>query len=120
MLNFAEQTGSGAVIVVWSLLPMNVLAEYTYGRTWSWHTCTLVDSCMCLKLSSNFRISPTSTAQQKADHRSQGAWLYFRLCIDLIEWSPVGFSQQTPSVVSWWWQIFIFPSSSTTTSKQLA
>ena len=33
MLNFAEQTGSGAVIVVWSFLPERELRQYTIGGT---------------------------------------------------------------------------------------
>ena len=33
MLNFAEQTGSGAVIVVWSFLMEGELAQYRFGAT---------------------------------------------------------------------------------------
>jgi hypothetical protein len=33
MLNFAEQTGSGAVIVVWSFLHVKTLLTYLIGRT---------------------------------------------------------------------------------------
>ena len=38
MLNFAEQTGSGAVIMVWSFLIINELLKYTYSANIYWST----------------------------------------------------------------------------------
>ena len=38
MLNFAEQTGSGAVIMVWSFLIINELLKYRYSANIYWST----------------------------------------------------------------------------------